>query len=324
MEKYHSVPNLPYALSLNSFSMEDACTQNRYLTPAQLADALGVGRSTVHRWVDQGRILAERTPGGHRRIGLPDAVHFVRSTNARLANPAALGIRGEADATLEATQPESLAATLEALLRGGDGAGLRSFIWHSYVSGASVHHLVDQGIVPAMQRIGQLWPEDPRGILVEHRATELCVEAINHLNSLAFRPADSAPLAIGGAIPGDPFILPSLMASTTLRDAGWRTQNYGSNTPPSTMGLALRETGARLVWLSVSTLTHMRVFTEAVDELSQIVVDGGAQLLVGGRGVPAGWQPVLPCVHRLNNMQELDGFARGLAAAHTPLPAANA
>jgi excisionase family DNA binding protein len=39
----------------------------RLLRPAQVAALLGVARSTVHDYESQGRLEAQRTPGGHRR-----------------------------------------------------------------------------------------------------------------------------------------------------------------------------------------------------------------------------------------------------------------
>lgn len=37
------------------------------LKPAQVAQLLGVARQTVHDYESQGRLTAQRTPGGHRR-----------------------------------------------------------------------------------------------------------------------------------------------------------------------------------------------------------------------------------------------------------------
>lgn len=37
------------------------------LTACQVAALFGVGRKTINRWTDQGRLPATTTPGGHRR-----------------------------------------------------------------------------------------------------------------------------------------------------------------------------------------------------------------------------------------------------------------
>jgi excisionase family DNA binding protein len=43
-------------------------TNERLLTPAEVAAILRVGSRTVSRWAPQGRIDAIRTSGGHRRF----------------------------------------------------------------------------------------------------------------------------------------------------------------------------------------------------------------------------------------------------------------
>jgi len=42
------------------------------------AEQLGIGRSTIQRWIDNGHIRASRTLGGHRRVNRDDLVDFAR------------------------------------------------------------------------------------------------------------------------------------------------------------------------------------------------------------------------------------------------------
>lgn len=39
-----------------------------YYTPAEVGRRVGVSRQTVVKWIEQGRLEAELTPGGHHRI----------------------------------------------------------------------------------------------------------------------------------------------------------------------------------------------------------------------------------------------------------------
>ncbi len=50
---------------------------DRLLTSHEVGDLLQVNPSSVKKWVNDGRITAFRTPGGHRRIRVADLVDFL-------------------------------------------------------------------------------------------------------------------------------------------------------------------------------------------------------------------------------------------------------
>jgi len=58
------------------------------LTTSAVARLLGVAVGSVSNWIDQGRLKAGRTPGGHRRIAADDLVEFLR--HQKLPVPAEL------------------------------------------------------------------------------------------------------------------------------------------------------------------------------------------------------------------------------------------
>ncbi len=71
-------------------SMQSLEPAGRSWGPVEAARILGVGTSTVQRWVDAGVLPAVRTPGGHRRIREEDIVAFKergRSHRVAVARP---------------------------------------------------------------------------------------------------------------------------------------------------------------------------------------------------------------------------------------------
>jgi excisionase family DNA binding protein len=59
--------------------MDQKDTSERLLTSHEVGALLQVDPTSVAKWVDQGRIAAFRTPGGHRRIRAADLVEFLES-----------------------------------------------------------------------------------------------------------------------------------------------------------------------------------------------------------------------------------------------------
>lgn len=57
---------------------------NSVLTSHQIGEMLQVSRRSINNWVEQGRIRAFRTPGGHRRVRVRDLVDFLHTAGIPL------------------------------------------------------------------------------------------------------------------------------------------------------------------------------------------------------------------------------------------------
>lgn len=311
------------------------------ISPKDLALLIGVSESSLKRWVDEGRggLAAMRTSGGHRRISVYEAVRFVRQTSQNVVRPELLGFNGgiasgvnaavalsaggrfggddgparvenklkhngksggTAVAGTENTSTAGEALLLQALQE-GDRDRSTGLIIGQFLMARSVAEVFDGPMAFAMHRLGELWQHSPDGIMIEHRATEICIGALHHLrallppttpppsNSASAPPAPTqqeAAVAIGGAGPDDPYQLPSLMASTVLLECGYRDVNLGANVPEETLLRAVKQHTPRpvLAWLSVSVAMERQALASYASRLSTVCHEIGAKLVVGGRG----------------------------------------
>ncbi len=224
----------------------------KLLTSKELAQAIGASESSMRRWTNSGIIRTARTAGGHRRIAVSEAIRFVRESGVTVVRPEMLGL---SDLQMveggNARAAGSLAEQLYAALEAGDAKAARGCVTGLYLKGSSVAAICDGAMQGAMERLGELWRENVRGILVEHRATDICLHALGELKQMIGEPLKEAPVALGGAPEGDPYLLPSMMAGAVLAEAGFRDINFGPNTPLELLGSAAEENKARIVWLSV-------------------------------------------------------------------------
>jgi MerR family transcriptional regulator, light-induced transcriptional regulator len=286
----------------------------KYLSPRALAAAIGVSESSLKRWADEGRLGVERTAGGHRRIPLTEAVHFIRRSGLTPVRPDLLGVSGEEGVEgVRAGDPEGAAERLHAVLLQDRASDARNLILSLYLDGASVAWLCDDVIRPSLARIGALWEHDERGIFLEHRALETCTRALTQLRLLQPAVAADAPVALGGAFEGDVYQLPTAMAALVVAEAGYREHNLGADTPAAGIIAAILHYRPQLVWLSFSTVPRSpRHAARSLDRIAE-AQDCGA-LVVGGRGAGAVPLPDRPNVHRLDSMAELAAYARGAVA----------
>lgn len=285
----------------------------RLLSPREVAQALGVSESSLKRWVDSGKIVATRTEGGHRRIALSEAVRYVREHGAPLAHPELLGLPEVAAATARAaTGGDHLLTHLET----GDAVAARGWMMARYMRGHTVAELCDGPVRDAMHAIGELWQHRDDGVFVEHRATDVCLQALAHLRT-TFAPAGDAPIAVGATPEDDPYLLPTFMAAAVCAAAGLRAVNLGPDTPVSALAAAVAHHRPRLVWLSASAAlpsARARALGRWIASLDRSIV-----VLVGGRASAA-----IPVEHararRAERMADLAAAAADIARRTTTKP----
>lgn len=262
-----------------------------YLTSRELALILGVSESSVKRWVDDGLMPASRTAGGHRRIAVADVVDYIRKNHLPVLNAEILGFAETQTLRPDLLENGQLIDRLYNALLAGDAAIAAAMIHGPFLAGRPLSWIFDDLITTAMRRLGELWQQRPDGIMIEHRATEICVEAVMRLRQMIIAP-EAAPVALGAGTAGDPYILPTMMAATVLRDMGMRDINLGPDTPLPALLQAARTEKPRLVWLSFSAIDSGSTvssppngnlpqanLTTLADELKSL----GAALIIGGR-----------------------------------------
>lgn len=254
------------------------------LSTGQLAEAVGVSESSVKRWIDDGRIAASRTAGGHRRVGVEEAARYIRAAGLTVHRPERLGLPELSTYARRTATDDSVGETLFEYLTHGRTAAAAGLLQARFLAGASVAQLADGPVAQAMTRVGELWLSSETGILIEHRATETALGALTRLRALLL-PVLDGPVAVGCAPSGDPYVLPSLAAAAVVEDEGFRAVNLGPETPLDTLAAGAKAFGARLVWISFSSAPAAGRLRRQVLNLAKRVVSSGAVLVVGGARV---------------------------------------
>jgi methanogenic corrinoid protein MtbC1 len=120
---------------------------------------------------------------------------------------------------------------------------------------------------------------------------------------------------LGGALEGDPYMLPTLMCATVLAGAGWREINLGPNLPLAALESAVAAHRPSLVWLSCSVESVARQRQRAVRKIGHDLAEKQIRMLVGGRGWEHSRFGPGAGIKYVKSMAEVAAFADGLVAA---------
>ena len=286
----------------------------KYLSPKQLGQAIGVSESSLKRWIDDGMIDVVRTTGGHRRVELAEAIRFVRQRGYTVKDPSVLGLTAADDQTGRADNIQLSEHFYDMLINGRDKEFIAA-VTRLYLDGHMMSEIIDGPIRVAMQQIGELWHNNPDGIGIEHRATDICIRTLGYMHSLIKPPVANAPLAVGGAPAGDMHLISSLCVSLVLAEQGWREANLGANTPWGQLAGVAKQEQAALVWVSMTNEPNVD-YAKKLRDLANELAGHGCQIIIGGAQLnDAILRLDLDNLHTARSMVELQSFSKGLLAA---------
>ncbi len=245
-----------------------------------VADALGVGVSTVKRWTGQGLLKAVKTLGGHRRYRIEDIYEFAWELDLPTDALPPLPVTS---VTLADGQT-SFDALLEALVR-GDRAVADGLIATDLSNAPDRVVVLDQLVGAVMRRIGELWDEGKVGIDEEHRATKIVEEILSRQSVV--RIDQPVGVALLGCPPTEQHDLPLRFVKLILEWNRWEVHDLGANLPWESLMHMLQNLRPELLLLTARNRSFFD--SEEFEEVLELCTSLGIEAAAGGswaRGGP--------------------------------------
>ncbi|MGC3971305.1 MAG: cobalamin-dependent protein [Pirellulales bacterium] len=277
---------------------------------------MGVSESTLKRWCDKGLLATVRTAGGHRRVAFEAVSEYLRSSGQDLVRPEVLGL--PAAAGQGATVRNRAVHQLVAALRKGDAAVASRILADLYLTKHPVWQIGDEVVSPALQQIGHAWECGELPVYRERLGCEIAQRALFALQDMVPQASETAPVAIGGTLDGDPYRLATTLCESVLREAGWRAQSLGTTIPPESFCEAIRDLRPRICWLSVSHTPESERFVAQLAELARTAKQCGTALVVGGRGFTDEFRRLCDYTVFCERLKDLRSFADSLVTPTKP------
>jgi methanogenic corrinoid protein MtbC1 len=174
--------------------------------------------------------------------------------------------------------------------------------------------ICDNVIGPAFHRVGENWDCGEIEIYRERRSCEICERLIHELRSAIPPLEETAPMALGATVEGDPYRLPTMLVELVLLENGWRATSLGTSLPFDTLRAAVMENHPRLFWLSVTTMgdedkfvaDYQRFYDEFGDQMA---------IVVGGQAITTHLRRKMQYAAYCDTIQHLESFVSSLDKA---------
>ncbi len=210
-------------------------------SPAEFAAAVGVSESSVKRWIDNGKIAATKTPGGHRRISLVETLRYLREAGQQPASPGFLGLPGverpEEGIAPKPTREVQLA--YQKALSDGNEPEMRSLATLLYAQGHRIEEICDTMVSKTFcEFVQQIDPESGEAYRI-YRAQTQTQNVLLGMGDLADTVSQEAPLVLLASTEPALDSLGLAIAAAVLKHAGFRTESLGVSVPPRAISAAM-------------------------------------------------------------------------------------
>jgi MerR family transcriptional regulator, light-induced transcriptional regulator len=160
--------------------------------------------------------------------------------------------------------------------------------------------LIEDLLMPLMQRIGELWRQGVLRPAHEHLATAVVKTLLCGLQGGSRTPRSAPCLAV--ATPAGQFHeLGALLVAATAAAEGWHVLYLGPNLPAEEIAQVASEVGARAVALSLTYPADDPRLGAELEDLRRRL-DGGIALIAGGQAA----EPYAPALERIGALRPAD------------------
>ncbi|TPW11839.1 MAG: putative cobalamin binding protein [bacterium] len=288
---------------------------NEIFSTCDMARLCGVNESTIKRWADSGRLPCVRTPGGHRKFRIRDALSFLSEHGFE-----GLGLDHETSRSEDEDRHaalifernwDGLAGRYLELGLAGSSPNLVQFLFRLVTAGCTLVEICDRVISPALVMLGDRWQAGSVSILEEHLMSAGTIHALARLRETLPQQASNGLLALCTPVEGEQHEIGARMSALLLDRLGWDVRLSVDGTPTPELVRFVKRERPRLLCLSACSSREDGEFLEAARLLRQATLETGTRLAFGGRGTQGDNQ--VSCDMIGGSMASLESLAGGLA-----------
>lgn len=170
----------------------------------------------------------------------------------------------------------------------GDPTGIEALTTEGLRDGMDAAHIMNEGLIPAMQEVGRLYEEGEKFIpemLLAARAMQASMSILEpHLVGEVIKTTGSVVL---GTVEGDLHDIGKTLVGVMMEGAGFEVHDLGTDVSPQTFVDTVRDVNPDIVGMSALLTTTMPSMQRTIEALEESGIRENLVILVGGAPVTA-------------------------------------
>jgi 5-methyltetrahydrofolate--homocysteine methyltransferase len=170
----------------------------------------------------------------------------------------------------------------------GDRETIRALVPEALAAGADPLHLLNKGLLPAMDTVGQRFAAKTMymgEVLLAARAMHAGLAILRPLLASLDDPGRARRVVVVGTVKGDLHDIGKNLVGIMLEAAGFTVVDLGANVSTEKFIQAVNDHRPAVVALSALLTTTMRQMRQTIAELRRVGVSDGVKMIVGGAPV---------------------------------------
>lgn len=256
--------------------------KTRNITQSDLSKALGIAQSTVANYENNTRFPGESSLKDLSEYLEVSLDYLMGLTDLKSVAPQ---YQSNVESAVEANQSydtlELRNQILQYLINGKESEATE-LLKDAFDNGLELKHIIEQIIIPLMERVGELWQDGEISVAQEHYISNVIESLIGYLSKSTNLKQDKNYSVLLMAPLSEDHVLPLKLASEYFKQKGWRVFYLGKSVPLKSLESILIRESIDVLVVSVTMDFNLRSAEHLISTIKRWKLDKQPIVVVGG------------------------------------------
>ncbi|MBV1758355.1 MAG: B12-binding domain-containing protein [Dethiosulfatibacter sp.] len=256
--------------------------KTRNITQSDLSKALGIAQSTVANYENNTRFPGESSLKDLSEYLEVSLDYLMGLTDLRSVAPQNINNEESIDEAVETFNSQELRNQILHYLINGKESEATKILKNAFDKGFELTSMIEQVIIPLMERVGSLWEDGEISVAQEHYISNVIESFIGYLSKSINTHQDKSYSALLITPLSEDHVLPLKLSSEYFRQKGWRVFYLGKSVPLKSLKSIMLRESIDVVVVSVTMDYNLKSAEHLITTLKEWELAKQPIILVGG------------------------------------------